>query len=339
MKTKYLIYMLLLIVFALSSCREISIKTIVNNDGSFTRIMTIKGDSADVVNLNLPYPVDSSWLQEIHRDTADSSKYVCTYTRLYKSDDLLNADLHNDTSWRKQIQRDVEISKRFMFFYSFITYRQVYKAANPFSENYREYINKEDLLWISGVKTPLNRKDSIRSDSAGASLDNYYKHVLLTEIIHALKKGLSQLNDPQLNNIDLSIYRDSIAANVLSWSSGKFENSIDALIDWSGNPELGRLHNIEPPIFEELEKKDNFGEKVFFGGQYTLEVKMPGLITETNSTIMHGNTVSWNIGSMIFFFEDYEMFVESRVVNYWAFILSGAIILLLLLTVIVKIFR
>jgi len=339
MKTRNLIYMLLMMGFILSSCREINVRTIINNDGSFTRFITVKGDSADVIKRNLPYPVDSSWVREFYSDTSDSTKYICSYTKSYKSDDLLNAEIHNDTSWKSQIQRDVEISKRFMFFYSFITYHQVYKAANPFSEDYHGYINEEDLLWISEVKAALNRKDSIRIDSAYVSLDNYYKHVLVVEIIDALKKGLRQLNDPNLNNIDMAMYKDSIAANAISWSSGKYENSIDALITWTGNSELARLHNIEPSIFEELEKKDDFADKVFFGNEYTLEVEMPGLITETNSTVMHGNTVSWTIGTMSFFFEDYEMYVESRVVNYWAFIVSGIVVLLLLIAVIVKIFR
>lgn len=339
MKTRNLIYMLLLMGFILSSCREINIKTIINNDGSFTRIITVKGDSAEVLDLNLPYPVDSSWVQEIYRDTSDSTAYICTHTKYYKNDDLLNAETQNDTSWRSQIQRNVEISKRFMFFYSFITYRQVYKAANPFREDYHGYIDAEDLLWISGAKTALSIKDSIRSDSAEVSLDNYYKHVLVVEIIDALNKGLLQLNDPHLNTIDLTMYRDSIAANAISWSSGKYENSIDALITWTGISELARLHNIEPSIFEELEKKDDYADKVFFGEEYTLEMEMPGLITETNSTVMHGNTVSWEIGSMSFFFEDYEMTVESRVMNYWAFVLSGLVVLLLLIALIVKIFK
>ena len=155
MKTKYFIYLLLLMSAVLSSCREISIKTTVNNDGSFTRTITIKGDSSEVHDLDLPYPVDSSWMQEIHRDTADTSVYFCTLSKSYKNVDELNSEIRNDTSWRKQIAREVTISKRFMFFYSFLTYKQVYKAANSFGTDYRAYLNKEDILWISGINTPL----------------------------------------------------------------------------------------------------------------------------------------------------------------------------------------
>ncbi len=339
MKTKHLIYMVLLIGFALSSCREITIKTTINNDGSFTRLITLKGDSADVIKLDLPYPVDSSWVREFYSDTSDTTKYICTYTKTYKNDDLLNAEIHNDTSWRSQIQRDVEISKRFMFFYSFITYRQVYKAANPMAEDYHGYLNNEDLLWLSEVKTQQSKKDSIRYDSADARLDRYWTNALLIGIMDDLEKGLNQLDEPGLKDFDLSLYRDSIAANVMKWSDGKFEVAIDALVAWSGNPELARLHDIEPPVFQDLDELNIYIAKLIFAEKYTLEAEMPGLITETNATMMHGNTVSWDIAPLSFYFEDYEMTVESRVVNYWAFIVSGIVILLLLIALIVKLFK
>jgi hypothetical protein len=339
MKTKILIYMLLLIGFILSSCREINIKTTVNNDGSLTRIITLTGDSADVLNTNLPYPVDSSWAREFVMDSSDSSVYICTYTKSFENADALNTEIQNDTGWRQQIKRDIEISKRFMFFYSFITYRQVYKAANPFAEDYHEYLSNEDVLWISEVKTKQNKQDSIRYDSADARLWRYWVNGVTVKIMKDLERGLVQLDDPGLKDFDLSVYKDSIAANILDWSDGNFEVAIDALAEWSGRQELALLHNIEPPVFQDLDNMNSFIENLLFEEKYTLEAEMPGLITETNSTKMNGNTVGWDIANLSFYFEDYEMYVESRIMNIWAFILSGVIVLLLLVTLIVKIFK
>jgi len=331
--------MMLLMGFILNSCREITVKTTVNNDGSFIRTISIRGDSAEVLSPDLPYPIDSSWLREVYRDTSDSSKYICTLVKSYKSDDMLNLEMQNDTSWRRQLNRKVDISKRFMFFYSFITYKQVYKAANPIRLDYREYLNEEDILWVSEVKTPQNKKDSIRYDSAEARLDRYWAGALVDEITAELERGLSQLDDPELRGFDLSIYSDSIAANVQGWSNGDFNVAIDALVTWSGNPRLADLHNIEPPVFQKLDNMNTFLEKLIFEEKYTLETEMPGLITETNSTMISGNTVSWDVAPLSFYFDDYEMYVESRVMNYWAFVLSGVVVLLLLIALIVKIFK
>lgn len=331
--------MLLLLGIALSSCREITIKTTINPDGSFTRVITVSGDSSEVIKTDLPYPVDSSWMRELYADTSDSTQYICTYTKSYNSEDLLNDELRNDTSWRKQIQRDVEISKRFMFFYSFIRYKQVYKAANPMAEDYHGYLSNEDLLWLSEVKTRQSKRDSIRYDSADARLEKYWVASMLMEITDDLKKGLDQFDEPGLKDFELSLYRDSLEANVIKWSGDGYDAAIDALVAWSGKQELARLHDIEPPIFQDVDELNTYIENLLFAEKYTLEAELPGLITETNASMMHGNTVSWDIAPLSFYFEDYEMTVESRVINYWAFIVAGFVFFLLLLLVIIKIFK
>ena len=339
MKTRSYIYLLLFIVFFLSSCRDISIKTIIHDDGSFTRVVTITGDSADVLKTDLPYPVDSNWVKEFVRDTADSTAFICTYTRTFRNDEELNNEIHGDTGWRSQISRDLEISKRFMFFYSFITYKQIYKAVNPFEEDYHEYLSKEDILWISKFKIPQNKKDSIRDDTAGARLFRYWTDAVVNDMVEDLEEGLSKLDGPGLINFDPSLYRNRMAANIDHWTNVKFTDAIDSLAVWSGNPGVSVLQHIDPPVFRDLNNFVDLIDNLLFSQKYTLEAEMPGLITETNATIMHGNTVSWDVHSLSFYFEDYEMLAESRVMNYWAFVLSGIIVLLLLVAVIVKIFK
>ena len=58
MKTQHIVLLLLFVIITFSACREISVTTKVNEDGSFTRIITITGDSADIFKKNLPYPID-----------------------------------------------------------------------------------------------------------------------------------------------------------------------------------------------------------------------------------------------------------------------------------------
>jgi len=72
---------------------------------------------------------------------------------------------------------------------------------------------------------------------------------------------------------------------------------------------------------------------------YQQVVNMPGLITETNSLELKGNQVSWNVEPLSFLFDDYNMHVESRVVNYWMFALTGFLVLLLIIFLIIKAIR
>ena len=70
--------------------------------------------------------------------------------------------------------------------------------------------------------------------------------------------------------------------------------------------------------------------------EYDEVVEMSGLITKTNSKSITGNRVSWKVNADKFLFGDYEMFVESRVVNLWAFIVSGLVILAAVVLLVVK---
>ena len=72
---------------------------------------------------------------------------------------------------------------------------------------------------------------------------------------------------------------------------------------------------------------------------YSQVVEMPGLLTSSNSTTILGNKASWEVESYRVLFSDYELHAESRVVNYWAFILSGVVLLLLVLILVFKAFR
>jgi hypothetical protein len=339
MKTKKILYIILAASLLLSACREINVKTIVNEDGSFKRVITLRGDSSDVVKLNLPYPVDDSWQRECYQDTTEDV-FICVVSKTYKNDRLLNEEIENDTTWRKQIEREIEVSKRFMFFYSFIIYKETYQAANPVKHyDYSPYLNREQLDFLSGKKIPLNNSDSAILSTSEAFSEEYFLDALTREVIESLKKGIEKSENPALKQIELDQHKDSIASKIADYADGDLERYIDDLISWTGKTEFEQLKNIEPPIFESLDNKIRLFENLLMAEEYRVEVEMPGLITATNSTEMIGNTVSWEVPNMSFFFEDYVMMVESRVINNWAFWLSGAVLLLLLIAMIVRIFR
>jgi hypothetical protein len=72
---------------------------------------------------------------------------------------------------------------------------------------------------------------------------------------------------------------------------------------------------------------------------YSQTLEMPGLITETNSKSVTGNKVQWGVNPDKFLFYDYEMTVESRVVNRWAFVVSGLFFFLVLILMFFKVRR
>lgn len=344
MKTKYFIIAFLLMAFSLSSCREITVKTKVNSDGSFSRIITLKGDindSASVASIHgLPYPVDESWALTTIRDTVDSTKLICIYSKNFGNDDDLQAEIASDTSWMKILDREITIKKNFMFFYSFVTYRELYKKADPSGLlNYKDYMSAQDLEWMVGNRLPLNTKDSVMRDSAEARAERYILDSYTSELITSLNNGIKRLKDPEIQYFDLDAYRhDTLIAAYLK-DSDSHEYIIDSLAHITGQPVLLKLKDLSPPVFSGLINKIDLFEKIMMMHEYTSEVEMPGLLTATNAVNVVGNTVSWHVQPTSFYFDNYEMFVESRVVNYWAFMLSGFVLLLLIVVFVVRIFK
>ena len=66
---------------------------------------------------------------------------------------------------------------------------------------------------------------------------------------------------------------------------------------------------------------------------------MPGLIIDTNAPTVEGNKVSWKDFSSMCYIEDFELWAVSRVVNGWAIVLTGALVLGSALLYIVGILR
>lgn len=337
MKTKQIIISFFISILFFSSCREIKIRTIVNKDGSFTRMIVITGDSSEVIKKGLPYPIDESWKRELLRDTTDQDNFVLTYTKSFKNSDLLNQEISQDTGWRKKLNRSILVEEKFGFFYSYPTYTETIKAANPFTIlDYKEYLTKEDMLWITGKKLALNSSDSAKIEDADKKADAFIEEAFTSELIAGLKKAIEQLNNPAVSPDLVEIYRDSIVVKVDEYDYNTTLEFVDFLAEWSNNDEILKLKEINTDTFEKLDNTIKLTLDVLSMESYKVFVEMPGIITETNSLSTKGNQVQWNVAATSILFEDYNLIVESRIVNKWMFVIAGIVLLSLFVLIIFK---
>ena len=337
MKTKHVIYCLLFLLIAFSSCREITVKTKINNNGSFTRIVTIRGDSSDLYKPGLPYPIDSSWESHILPDTSEADKFILTYSKTYANNELLKAEIENDTSWKKQLNRKIEIKKRFGLFYSYVSFKEFYPAANPFTKlDYRNYLTNADLNILQENYVAVTKQDSLLLEKAEDKMDDYLLQSISLEIRDLLKKGILQVNNKNLDTGLVEVYRDSINIKINDWEYENPQEFIGYMKEWTNNPAFDDLYKIEPPLFEGQYQKFLFITKLIEMEGFTNEVELPGLITSTNSTQVKGNQIRWKVDADSFLVRDYEMTAESRVVNKFGFIATGVILLLFVLILFLK---
>lgn len=337
MKRTIILISLFISILIISSCREINISTVVNKDGSFTRIVTITGDSSEVYKADLPYPVDHTWKMDIQKDTTDENEYILTYTKYYANSTLLNNEISEDTSWRKKLERNILIEKKFGFFYSYLVYKESIGTINPFKLiDYRDYLSKEDLLWLTGGKLALNSIDSANIKKADDKTDEYLQATLTAEIVSILKEGIVHLNKPSIDPNQVDYFKDSIALKVDSWDLESSSDFVDFYAKWTNNNEIYKIKEIESTQFKNLDNDMQLLLNIFEMEDYKVTVELPGIITETNSLSTKGNQVLWKVNSSSILFEDLNMHVESRVVNKWMFVIAGVVLLLLIALTIYK---
>ncbi len=337
MNTRIFTIGFLALLLVISSCREISVTTSINKDGSFTRQVIITGDSSSLYKSGLPYPIDDTWESKLSKDSTSDDKYILMYSKTYDDMQALSLELDTDSSWFKSLHRKTNISKQFGFFYSYLGFTEVYPAANPFKEiDQSIYVSKEDIAMLQDDFPLFTTADSSRKEIAEKNMENFLTQAICMEVVKGLTKGMEEVNNPALYPDLMTPYKDSLEAKVQDWGFDDPDQFIDFYEDWTGNTHFSSLHTIEPPIFEALNEKIKLIEKILMMEEYTQSVTMPGLITQTNSHRIQGNEVSWSVKPEAFLLTDYEMQVESRVINNWAFILTAIIVLLLIVTLFIR---
>jgi hypothetical protein len=75
--------------------------------------------------------------------------------------------------------------------------------------------------------------------------------------------------------------------------------------------------------FHLFKEKLNFLHDIVGPNTYRTNVVMPGLIVNTNSSSIEGTKASWSNFIGFCYFTDFEMWVESKVTNWWAITLTG----------------
>lgn len=326
--------LMIILLFFITSCKEYFITTKINSDGTCEKTIAIKADeneiklyrsnSDSIANFGTPSGAfrDSGWTIV---QTFDKDKKQQTITAVKKYNSY--QDLIDDSRRGNQIFKpipEVEIEKEFRFFFTYYTYREIYKPYFVFNKiPIEKYFDEADIAKIkeykdtTWVKQKLGEYDKTNLiitflDIAENELfkSDRIKLPCLTdaekkkELIAELSKAID-IKDNQNNALEKKIFRKYCGEEI----GAKFDRLLDK------NPHIERM-------YESMRE---------YEGTYNNSVILPGMITSANSKIIEGNKVAWNFDSESFKYFDYEMTAESREVNTWVIAISGAVVLLLLL--------
>jgi hypothetical protein len=94
-------------------------------------------------------------------------------------------------------------------------------------------------------------------------------------------------------------------------------------------PGIVKIREQDKKAFSQFEDKLQALDSLI-GDEFTNEVMMPGLITDTNAETVKGSKVTWKFSIGNFFLTDYEMWVTSRRINWWVVGIAAFLLILVL---------
>ncbi|MCK4447983.1 MAG: hypothetical protein KAW56_13000 [Candidatus Marinimicrobia bacterium] len=349
------ISLMIAMLMILTGCREITTTTRIFSDGSCERTVFIEGDSSDVFSGSYPLPLDSSWTFDIKKDTSEKVQYFYSAKKSFKRvSDLNNEYLYDSVSTFSKIDRSIKLKKHFRWFFTILTYREIYRDANPFKQiPVSDYLSDDEInILFADDDDPkyFAGKDSLKNTEIKNEVEEKFEIWLgisvFEEFYQAFLQGAVQLGDSNLTQEIIISKKDiltkTILADTISFFDIDEEKLIDSLITICEytfqTPCVWKLLEEGNYTFRELKNKLSTIENVWSEG-YTNEVLMPGLLIDTNAETIEGNKVVWDVEIDKYFLKDFEMWVESRIVNRWAVPVTAVIIVVICIGLVVAAFR
>jgi hypothetical protein len=366
MKNYWKAILVFLLSFSVSSCLEYQFSTRINPDGSCERTMIVRGDSSNLMNGIIPVPTDSVWKISIGKVQGESRKFELTAVGKFKSIEELNKYFYKSPDSMPTVSIKAELKKKFRWFYTYLDYHETYYAFTPyrkvpigkflkedeikilFAENDKIiYSPKDDILRLrkdTTEKVILSRADSLKMTKKKEDLENRYNawfgESLLNEVYTILATRAGKLNDPSISEEMVIRAKDSVFNElkrthkyIMSDESRAIALVADDILaaakKYFPSDLLNKTKDLDSAAYRAIDyrhEKMNAVTTCTYGN----EVQMPGVIIAANAKSMKGNTLCWDIEPGEFFFYDFVMSAESRIMNRWSFWVTGVLAVLLL---------
>jgi hypothetical protein len=320
----------LIILLLAGSCDEpkTTVTNIVHRDGSVTRIIEMKNSLNNITFDNVQVPFDSTWnikdtvLIENGKDTTwmrRAEKHfnsVAEITGEYQTEKGLNTD----------VDRYARFSKKFRWFHTIVrfsenispTMRYGYDPAKFLDTETLEFYYLPDFVYSEMEAGPDSLKYRMLRTRADSLSDVWIWNSLASEWIEetsllATAKGIAGFDK---NNLKL---REDEIVDMLINSEGT-----DIFDDQVFRKLLGidyeMLRNEADSAYKILEKRVDPG---FSFSSYSVRSLMPGKVISTNGYMLDNGMIEWPVRSEFFLCSPYEMWAESRITNWWAWVISA----------------
>lgn len=328
------------LLFVLPGCLDIYFTTEVKPNGEISKTIVFEGDSTDILDVYFPFMEDESWEREWIYIDKDNSKLILSKT--FKNAKQAGLDLNPDDSL-PYIRIQPEFKKKFRWFFSYIEYTDLLLATNPFDKiDWREYLTEDEVDLI-----PMDDEDREADpryikeeyEIAEKRFEDYLLNSGFEEFFQLFMQALRKTNGIDLKEEDVLAKKQELFKLAVDAGENDYADAI--LISFQGildSTDLAKIGQQNKELLGYFDKKIDFFSVALDDNLY-FTIRMPGLLINTNSNQIEGNSLSWEVDSFDAYFKDYPMTAESRIVNIWAFVVSGIAIAILLFSLVWSVFR
>ncbi len=326
-------------LFVLPGCLDIYFTTEIKPNGEISKTVVFEGDSSEILNAYFPFMEDESWKREWIYIDKDKSKLILSKT--FKNAKQAGLDLNPDDSL-PYIRFQPEFKKKFRWFFSYYEYNDLLLALNPFDKiDWREYLTEDevDLILMDEEDREADpRYIKIEYETTEKRFEEYLLHSGFEEFFQLFIQAMKKTNEISLKEEDIFAKKQELYKLTVESKNDNVEDILVSFQTILDSTDVNRIGEQNKDFLGYVDKKIDFFENAFVDDLH-FTIRMPGLLINTNSNQIEGNSLSWEVDSFDAYFKDYSMTAESRIVNIWAFVVAGLAVAILFFSLIWSVFR
>ncbi len=333
MKNKKCITVLFACFTILFSCDsyETTVINSVHADGSVARVVVMRNDeSAQFEPEEFKVPLDSTWKTEIgiEVDGESDTTWVLTAEKYFKNVEEMNRNYEADTGRNGNLNRHVSFIKKFRWFTTIFRFSERVERTMEVDCPVNDFLTDEELDFFylphSIQKMAETGPDSLEIKALLSSIEEKTEAWYTTCLV---RRGLSAFSGMYLIHGHEELSREEIMSKeseimALMEEDMDQDSLFNSVFGEGFVREYKQLIDSTITIFEEeLSLSLN-------ASSYDIKTRMPGKIIATNGYLgfVEGGDpvkeVMWTVSGEYFLSENYDMWVESRVNNYYIWVIS-----------------
>jgi len=312
----------------LVGCLDVEMHTRVHPNGSLTRYIEVKGDSADIFNSGFPVPRDESW-QPVFTPAEENRVYY-RIEKQFPDVDALNAEFEAGDRFTPAITIRGELERKFRWFTTELTYREIHSVNNPITAVPLEsYIKPGDLelLFLNLVDPKSVESDSSEIVRLETQLNEWYIANEFTAFFDLLIKAAAHRDAGEcvetLRTKREAMFQDILQQEIEPGNVAEWTEYFEGFLEDSTLRSLVQANQVP---FGLLDQQYQIQDEIIFS-QYVNRISLPDNISASNASEVDGVTAYWPDYSVRLLTGEVEMWARTRHLNAWAWLVSILILL------------